>query len=41
VALWRDSAALVGLDHQATQHLTTGIHHGREDPPPRNPTPLR
>jgi len=31
-ALWRDSATLVGLDHEATHHLATGINHSREDP---------
>jgi NAD(P)-dependent dehydrogenase (short-subunit alcohol dehydrogenase family) len=40
-ALWRDSAELVGLDQQATQHLTTGTNHSPEDPQPQDPTPTR
>ena len=31
-ALWRDSAELVGLGHQATGPLKIGTHHHREDP---------
>lgn len=36
--LWRDSAELVGLGHQATDPLKIGTHHHREDSPK---TPLR
>jgi NAD(P)-dependent dehydrogenase (short-subunit alcohol dehydrogenase family) len=39
-ALWRDSATLVGLGHEATDPLRIGTHH-REDPQPQDPTPLR
>jgi NAD(P)-dependent dehydrogenase (short-subunit alcohol dehydrogenase family) len=39
-ALWRDSADLVGLGHEATDPLRIGTHH-REDPQPQDPTPLR
>jgi NAD(P)-dependent dehydrogenase (short-subunit alcohol dehydrogenase family) len=38
--LWRDSADLVGLGHEATDPLRIGTHH-REDPQPQDPTPLR
>ena len=30
--LWRDSAELVGLGHEATDPLTIATHHHREDP---------
>jgi NAD(P)-dependent dehydrogenase (short-subunit alcohol dehydrogenase family) len=39
-ALWRDSATLVGLGHEATDPLRIGTHP-RGDPQPQDPTPLR
>jgi hypothetical protein len=38
--LWRDSADLVGLGHEATDPLRIATYH-REDPQPQDPTPLR
>jgi NAD(P)-dependent dehydrogenase (short-subunit alcohol dehydrogenase family) len=38
--LWRDSATLVGLGHEATDPLRIGTHP-RGDPQPQDPTPLR
>jgi NAD(P)-dependent dehydrogenase (short-subunit alcohol dehydrogenase family) len=40
-ALWRDSAALVGLGQEAAAHLTVGTDRRREDPQPRDPRPRR
>jgi NAD(P)-dependent dehydrogenase (short-subunit alcohol dehydrogenase family) len=40
-ALWRDSAALVGIGHGAIDHLATATSHHREDPQPQDPTPPR
>jgi NAD(P)-dependent dehydrogenase (short-subunit alcohol dehydrogenase family) len=39
--LWRDSADLVGLGHEATDPFRAGTPHPREDPQPQDPTPLR
>jgi NAD(P)-dependent dehydrogenase (short-subunit alcohol dehydrogenase family) len=40
-ALWRDSAALVGLGQEAAVHLMVGAGRRRDHPRPRDPRPRR
>jgi hypothetical protein len=40
-ALWRDSAALVGLGHEATNQRTIGTNPSPQAPQPQDPTPRR
>jgi hypothetical protein len=40
-ALWRDSAALVGLGHEATDQRTIGTNPSPQAPQPQGPTPRR